>query len=390
MIHTLIFSILFDMMKTPMKRKRWFMYRMKLKRNCKKWILYASTFIWSISLLHLSYMPASTSAITPPAPTGKPTLTLKQEDIITPEPSPEVSPTPTPTPIPAALTTEIEQSTNINIIDPVSAYLHAQYANDITTLQTLVSNPENLSTSYIENVSKDVSSISNLVCYTKPGLHEIDVIVYACFDVKYKSSANTSPCLEELYLIKLPDGSYQVYTATLSNETKQQLLLARQTEDVMTLSIESLITRYYNARLSYDPVRIRSCISISNEDMEIMFEKVKHIEEYRNITCYIHPGINEFDYIVYVSFDIKIVSIDTPGPSLDEIYIAINPISGKPYIYHGHISEESAEYAYKLRTSDESVALKNSIEERLKEAVLSDDLLYEYVNKLVNASGQSQ
>ena len=388
MIHTLIFSILFDMMKTQIKRKRWFMYRMKLKRNCKKWILYASTFIWSMSLLHLSYMPTPTGVITPPLPTSTPTISLNQEEAVTPEPTPTV--TSTPTPIPAALTTAIEQTIDINIIDPVSAYLHAQYANDITTLQTLVSDPENLSTSYIENVSKDVSSISNLVCYTKPGLHEIDVIVYACFDVKYKSSANTSPCLEELYLISQPDGSYQVYTATLSNETKQQLLLARQTEDVMTLSIESLIKRYFNARLSYDPVRIRSCISISNEDMEIMFEKVKHIEEYRNITCYINPGINEFDYIVYVSFDIKIVSIDTPGPSLDEIYIAVNPISGKPYIYYGYISDESAEYAYKLRTSDASVALKNEVEERLKEAMLTDDLLNEYFEKLVNASKQTQ
>ena len=368
------------------------MYRMNLKRNCKKWILYASTFIWSMSLLHLSYMPSSTGAVTPPLPTGTPTLSLNQEISTTPETTPAPTPTttPTPTPIPAALTTTIEQTNDINIIDPISAYLHAQYANDITTLQTLVSNPENLSTSYIENVSKDVSSISNLICYTKPGLHEIDIIVYACFDVKYKSSANTSPCLEELYLIKHPDGSYQVYTATLSNETKQQLLLARQTEDVMTLSIESLIERYFNARLSYDPVRIRSCISISNEDMEIMFEKVKHIEEYRNITCYIHPGINEFDYIVYVSFDIKIVSIDTPGPSLDEIYIAINPISGKPYIYHGYISDESEEYAYNLRTSPNSVALKTEVDERLKEAMLTDDLLHEYFQKLVGGSSQSQ
>lgn len=360
------------------------MYRMKLKRNCKKWILYASTFIWSISLLHLSYMPAPTGAITPPLPTGAPTLSLNQEVSATPEPTP--TSTPTPTPIPAALTTAIEQTTDINIIDPISAYLHAQYANDIETLQTLVSNPENLSTSYIENVAKDVSSISNLVCYTKPGLDEIDVIVYACFDVKYKSSSNPSPCLEELYLVRLPDGNYQVYTATLSNETKQQLLLARQTEDVMYLAIDSLIKRYFNARLSYDPVRIRSCISISNEDMEIMFEKVKHIEEYRNITCYIHPGINEFDYIVYVSFDIKIVSIDTPGPSLDEIYIAINPISGKPYIYYGYISDESDEYAYKLRTSDDSVALKNEVDERLKEAMLNDELLHEYFKKLTNTS----
>ena len=376
------------MMKTQNKRKRWFMYRMKLTRNCKKWILYASTFIWSMSLLHLSYMPAPTSAITPPQPTGTPTLSLNQEATATPEPTP--TNTPTPTPIPAALTTAIEQTTDIDIIDPISAYLHAQYANDIETLQTLVSNPENLSTSYIENVSKDVSSISNLVCYTKPGLQDIDVIVYACFDVKYKSSANTSPCLEELYLTILPDGSYQVYTATLSNETKQQLLQARQMEDVMHLSIDSLIKRYFNARLSYDPVRIRSCISISNEDMEIMFEKVKHIEEYRNINCLIKPGINEFDYIVFVSFDIKIVSIDTPGPSLNEIYIAINPISGKPYIYYGYISDESDEYAYKLRTSDDVVALATDVDNRLKEAMFTDDLLRAYFEKLVNASEQSQ
>ena len=155
---------------------------------------------------------------------------------------------------------------------------------------------------------------------------------------------------------------------------------------MLQLSIHNLMKRYFNAKLSNDPIRIRECTTMSNEEMEILFQKVKHIEEYRNINCLIKPGINEFDYIVYVNHDSKIISIDTPAPSSDEVYVYVNKDSGKPFIYQGEISEESAEYAYNLRTSNEIVSLLSDVTERLKEAISSDDSLREYCEKLISAS----
>ena len=85
----------------------------------------------------------------------------------------------------------------------------------------------------------------------------------------------------------------------------------------------------------------------------------------------------------------KIVSIDTPGPSLNELYVYINPVSGKPYLYNGTFSDESVEYAFKARTSADVVEMTLAVYDRLKEAMASDTALSEHFDKLINAGNNS-
>ena len=165
---------------------------MKLKYQDKKWIFYASTLIWGISLLHLSFTPISSASVAiTPTPIQTPPPTTKIEP--TPTSTPIPTATPTPTPIPKAITAKLIQTTDINIIDTISFYLHAKYENDTNTLKTMVTDVSKLNTEQTETDSTNVSSISNLVCYIKPGSNEIDTIVYACFDIKYKSSSVSVP-----------------------------------------------------------------------------------------------------------------------------------------------------------------------------------------------------
>ena len=53
---------------------------------------------------------------------------------------------------------------------------------------------------------------------------------------------------------------------------------------------------------------------------------------------------------------------------------------------NGHKMVNTADYAYTLRTSADIVEMATDVNQRLKEAMFSDDALREYFEKLVNAS----
>lgn len=149
--------------------------------------------------------------------------------------------------------------------------------------------------------------------------------------------------------------------------------------------INEVVEAFYNARLTcaaedFEPILLNA----DQLDMDRLQRKIEYVEDYANINCYTKKGINEIDYIVYVCYDLKLTTIDTYAPSIDELRITY--VDGKPYIFLGEISEETSAYLEELRTNEDVQLLVSDVVTRLDEACESDESLNEFYQNLTKTN----
>ncbi|MBE5962958.1 MAG: hypothetical protein E7256_16530 [Lachnospiraceae bacterium] len=143
-------------------------------------------------------------------------------------------------------------------------------------------------------------------------------------------------------------------------------------------AINTLMESYFAATLSGDKAAFESLVSTPDSiDFEQLIRKVEYIVDYENINCYTAQGINGIDLIVYVTYDLKLPSIDTAAPSIDEYYIYYDS-NNEPKIYLGTLKEETAAYVNDIRSSKEVSSLINSVSDSLAAAIASDSSLEDF------------
>ncbi len=148
--------------------------------------------------------------------------------------------------------------------------------------------------------------------------------------------------------------------------------------------INELIEKYYTAKINPAPESVeilKECVTDATLlDFNLIFKKVEYITDYKNFHCYSTPGIGEIDYIVYVSYDIMITTIQTASPSFDVFYIIYQ--DDKPYIYLGTVTQETKDYIDK-RTLDKDVQkLKQEADDNLAKNIEMDEDLREFYENL--------
>ena len=166
---------------------------------------------------------------------------------------------------------------------------------------------------------------------------------------------------------------------TATPEPKNELELNKYAD------INKVVTEFYEAKLTCLEEDFIPIVTNANQiDMERLQRKIEYVNSYQNINCYTKKGINEIDYVVYVSYDLELATIDTYAPSIDELRITY--VDGSPKIYLGTISEETSEYLKKLRTSEDVEILVSDVVTRLDEACASDENLNEFYLNIQKSS----
>ena len=87
--------------------------------------------------------------------------------------------------------------------------------------------------------------------------------------------------------------------------------------------------------------------------------------------------------MVYVVYDMEILTIDTLAPSIDELYITY--IDDKPYLYFGEVPEDIIQLIQDYRQAQDVVELANQVNLSLTNALESDESLYQF---FINLTGQ--
>ncbi len=174
-------------------------------------------------------------------------------------------------------------------------------------------------------------------------------------------------------------------TPTLS--VQENTLLEKLPEDLV-----SFVESYFAVRLDGTAKQYRALFYNSGElDEQLTNRRVEYIVAYHNLKCYAKRGVGEIDYVVYVENDVEIATIDTYAPSIDQLFIKYDK-KGKPkiYLYNDSFTEEEEEYYEALRAEKDVVALIESVNTRLEEAISSDEALRDFFARLSEESSAGE
>lgn len=109
------------------------------------------------------------------------------------------------------------------------------------------------------------------------------------------------------------------------------------------------------------------------------FEKQKqYIEGYQNISCYTTPGLDENSYAAYVYYEIKYVGVETPAPSLVQIY-AVKGEDGIYRIFDQEMSPELEDFLEQLSVNEDVRLLISQVDQQAEEAMAADPALNERI-----------
>lgn len=149
--------------------------------------------------------------------------------------------------------------------------------------------------------------------------------------------------------------------------------------------VNELIEAYFDAKLSPDDVDFDSLVSDpSLIDMDYLQLQYGLVTEFSNINCYTKNGIAEVAYIVYVSYDSKIVTIDTPVPALDRLTLVYAEDGSNRLLINNKktLSDEVVAYCNELFTHDDVQQMYTQEAARFENAIASDPELSQLYNRL--------
>ena len=302
-----------------------------------------------------------------PVPTKAPNHTA------TPTPSPTSTPTPTPTPTPSL--------GQLNAAIPVRPATD-DIGNGITTVIT------DYLKNYYSNEELQVKEINNITCYYKEGLAEADYFAYVSYDISYEGSNVPIPAFDE-YLVCIEGEEVSVVTESQNKDVQEALFLSRVSDSVSELHIQEVIRRYMNAKLAVDEALLSSTVTDpSYLDIENIRRTTEYIEDYRNLKFLIYKcpeSVTEFDYLVFLAHDSKIVNIATPAASVIEFLVALDE-NNFPKVFIGVTSEATDEYRTTMRKQEEYLNFREIYATApLAEAMINDPDLLEFIDRLMNA-----
>jgi len=371
---------------------------MKLKRCLS--VIYSSALVLGLSFFFypqaketsdnkdvVNPVATPTTAVTP-----TPSVTVPVSvDITAPVPSPEPTATPEPgNTLPPILTDNTLTKPLSGVSELVTSYINAYYKNDFETVATLVTDASMLNATLMETNSKNVTKLEDLQLYAKPGVDGVFSIVYATYSLYYSDLQLSVPHFSEYYVKRLSDGTYRVITTPLSGKTRQAFLLARQSEAVVKLSVSTLIKQYHAACLTANESLLARCVTNKDYlDINYITSRYSVTESFSDYEFLLYPGINEFEYIVFVTHNEKIVFSDTPAPCMEYYYIDLDDSLGTPAIYLGITSLDTDAYCAAVTQGEEIQALAKEINTKMQEALYADDDLKEFYQLLLSNSSEN-
>lgn len=187
----------------------------------------------------------------------------------------------------------------------------------------------------------------------------------------------------------LPSGEPTEAPDAQSDKTDEASLLSIENNPLQkntSNEINALITKYLNAKLSGKIEKFQELVDNTELlDIKDINRKTKYIDKYENVNCYTKKGAEEGSYVVYVYYDLKLSSIDTPAPGMNEYYVKTNS-DGKLYIYLGKIDNKTEEFLTKLRGSSDVEDLIFTVNDKFKAALKKDLSLSEFYTKLEDSA----
>lgn len=120
------------------------------------------------------------------------------------------------------------------------------------------------------------------------------------------------------------------------------------------------------------------------------FERQKqYIEGYQNISCYTTPGLAENEYAAYVYYEIRYAGVETPAPSLVQVYAVLGS-DGQYRIYDQERTPQMTEFLEQLYVNEDVRLLISQVDQKTESAMEADPALRERIEYMKNGPAYMQ
>ena len=117
----------------------------------------------------------------------------------------------------------------------VEKYLAAMVTGDMETLESVVSDIDNISEDMVKNKTQIIESNQNVQCYTVKVPNQDGYIVYVYSEMKLVGIDTPAPALTRLYVCMSSDGAYRVYISRLDEEIQEFIEKSQNSPQVQAL-----------------------------------------------------------------------------------------------------------------------------------------------------------
>lgn len=161
----------------------------------------------------------------------------------------------------------------------VEKYLAATITGDMDTLESVVSDIDNISEDMVKNKTQIIEAHQNIQCYTVKVPNEDTFIVYVYSEMKLVGIDTPAPGLTRLYVCMTADGSYRIYLSSIDEEIQEFIQKSSESAQVKAL-IEKVNTLFENA------------IS-SDEKLKAFYQQIEDTAETQIPEDSIEPEVSE-------------------------------------------------------------------------------------------------
>ncbi len=178
--------------------------------------------------------------------------------------------------------------------------------------------------------------------------------------------------------------------SNVTSQTSTGSALSVMSDNDIEEEIDSLVKRYYHAKLEVDMDELKKCVSdASHVEEKRLISDAEYIEDYKNIECMIlNKGLREGLYRVYVYCEAKIYDIDTLVPSLAALVVAMND-EGEFVISFSPVENEDLKAIHEL---DDSAAVKkliSTVQKKLQDIVSKNADVRDFYQMLESSDSES-
>ncbi len=185
----------------------------------------------------------------------------------------------------------------------------------------------------------------------------------------------------------LPDT---MATVSTPNPTQPPVVETNELLHEAYPEIHTLVEKYLNAKLE---CRLEAFEGIVTDTQYINLADVaqttQSIKSFGDIDCYTKKGVGEIDLVVYFTYTMSIVQIDTPVPSIDSLCIKFDE-NGAPKVFGGEIASETLAALDEMNTDADVLQLIADTSDRIHVLLETDEDLREFWDNLLNKVGEGE
>ncbi len=177
------------------------------------------------------------------------------------------------------------------------------------------------------------------------------------------------------------NGLLSAKESSFANENTAEKNQSMSEEEIKA-EIDNLINTYYNISGKKDGADTETTDQSAGNTKTAGNDKINEIiEEYRNVKNYVKPGLDSDSYVVFTTYEIKVVNIDTLVPGMRSLSV-VRDENGNLTIKDEPNNKKLNDHIQKLAKEKDIKEIIKKVNSKLTAAIKKDNSLQVFIDYL--------